>query len=73
MTVENISWSDLHEMMLPTRQGSNLQPSDQELNGRPTEPLRPALGLLVWDKSFFNFFLFLFLRAIIWTILGKAH
>ena len=42
MTVDNISWSNLHERMLPTRQGSNLQPPDHQSDVQPTEPPRPA-------------------------------
>ena len=30
MSVENISWSNLHERMLPTQRGSNLQPPDHQ-------------------------------------------
>ena len=41
MTVKNISWSNLHEM-LPTRRGSNPQSSDQQSDAHPTEPPRPA-------------------------------
>ena len=38
MTVENISWSNLHERMLPTRQGSNPQLPDHQSDVHPTEP-----------------------------------
>ena len=44
MTVENISRSNLHKRMLPTRQGLNPQPPDQQSDEHPTEPLRPASG-----------------------------
>ena len=39
MTVENISWSILHERMLTTPQGSNPQPPDHQSD--PTKP-QPA-------------------------------
>ena len=38
MTLENISWSNLQERMLPTRRGLNPQPSDHESDAHPTEP-----------------------------------
>ena len=42
MTVENISWSNLHERILPTRQGSNPQSPDHQSETHPTRPPRPA-------------------------------
>ena len=41
-TVENISWSNSHERMLPTRWGSNQQPPAQQSEVHPTEPPRSA-------------------------------
>ena len=45
MTAENISWSDLHERMLPTRRGSNPQTLDHQSDAHPTEPPRDDLKL----------------------------
>ena len=42
MTIENISWSNLHERMLPTPRVSNPQPHDQESETHPTELPWPA-------------------------------
>ena len=42
ITIENISWSKLHERILPTRCGSNPQPPDHQSDVHPTEPPRPA-------------------------------
>ena len=42
MTIENISRSNLHERMLPTRWGSNPQPPDHQSNEHSPEPPRPA-------------------------------
>ena len=49
MNVENISWSNLHERMLPTRQGWNPQPPDHQSNVHPTEPPKPAC---IWSTLF---------------------
>ena len=38
MTVENISWSNLHEQMMPTQQGSYPKPPDHLSDVHPTEP-----------------------------------
>ena len=48
MTVENISWSNLHENMLQTQRGSNPQPPDHQSDEHPTEPLRPATPHLTY-------------------------
>ena len=40
MTTENISRSNLHERMLPTPQGSNLQSPDHQLYWHPTEQFK---------------------------------
>ena len=50
MTVENISWSNLHERMLLTRWGLNPQPPDHQSKAHPTEPPRPAFPSLRRDK-----------------------
>ena len=42
MTVENSSWSNLHERMLPTWRGSNPQPPDRQSDEHPVKPLRSA-------------------------------
>ena len=47
MTVENISWSNLHERMLQTPLGGgggwwNMQPPDHQPDAHPAEPPRPA-------------------------------
>ena len=42
MAIENISWWNPHERMLPTRRGSNPQPPDHQLDAHHTEPPRPA-------------------------------
>ena len=42
MTAENISWSNLHERMLPTQLGLNPQSPDHQSDAHPTEPQRPA-------------------------------
>ena len=43
MTVENISWSNHREKMLPNRRGSNPQPPDHQTDAHPTEPPRPLM------------------------------
>ena len=56
MTVENISWPNLHERMLPTRWESNPQPPDHQLDVHPTEPPRLAqnsVKYIALDKIFF--------------------
>ena len=45
MTVEYISWSNLHKRMLWTRPGSNPQPPDHQSDVHPTEPLRSASNI----------------------------
>ena len=45
MTVENISWSNLHERMLLTRWGSTPQPPDHQSDGYLSEPPRLAAHL----------------------------
>ena len=42
ITAENISWSNLHERMLPARRGSDPQPPDHQWDAHPTEPPRPV-------------------------------
>ena len=45
MTLENNSWSILHERILPTWRGSKTQPPDHQSDTHPTEPQRPAFLL----------------------------
>ena len=42
MTTENISWSNLHERILPTQRGLNPLPPDHQSDVHLTEPLRLA-------------------------------
>ena len=64
MTVENISRSNLHERMLPTRQPCSLQPPGHQLEAHPTEPLRLAFCSVcckcIAILDFFNKFLLVF-------------
>ena len=49
MTLENISWSNLHKRMLQTCQGLHLQSPDHQLDAHPTKPPKPAF--FVWKKK----------------------
>ena len=55
MTAENISWSNLHERMLPTQWGLNLQPSDHQLDVHLLEPPRPAIEE-GYPANYFSYF-----------------
>ena len=52
MTVENISWSNLHKRMLSTRRGSNPKPPDHQWDAHPTEPPKPAWLWLFLDNFY---------------------
>ena len=54
MTIENISWPNLHERMLPTRWGLNPQPPDHQLDEHSMEPQRPAF-FFSKQKKFWHF------------------
>ena len=54
---ENISWSNLHERMLPTGRGSNPQPPDHQSDAHPTVSLNimsPPLSEVGWGHTVFG-------------------
>ena len=73
MTLENISWSNFHEKILPTRRRSNLQPPDHQSDAHPTgppitktylyniDPLKPHFYKENWGLQGYTL-IFLFLR-----------
>ena len=60
MTIVNISRSNFHERMLPTRRRSKQRPPDHKSDAHPTEPPKPADTLFEKPDNFVTYCLLYF-------------